>query len=140
MKNTDKMTKKEKWPEADFITVKQLKDFTNALGQTQVYRQSMNWSISNWGCVKARLVGGKWKKIKHEELVVNPLGNNKRKLLLWRVRLWLIDNEVDIMNRPLWSTDVRKLQHNVKRNGKKTLYTTFYLLCRRIKYDMSGVM
>ena len=136
MKNTDKMTKVEKWPVADTITVKQLKDFINTPGQTQVYRQSMNWSISNWDCVKARLSDGSWKKINSEELVVNPIGNNKRKLLLWRVRLWLIDNEVDVTNRPLWSVEIRKLRHDVKRKGKKTLYTTFYLFCKRAHHSI----
>ncbi|KKN32275.1 hypothetical protein LCGC14_0815550 [marine sediment metagenome] len=142
MKNTDKMIKKEKWPKAEFITVKQLKNFIDTPGDRRVYRQSMNWSMTHWDCAKARLATGRWKKINNEDTIFNEKqnGKNKRRFLMWRLRLWLIDNAVDTMNRPLWAMEVKKLRHTAKRNGKKTLYTTFYLLCRRINYGIQGVM
>jgi hypothetical protein len=112
---------------AQLVTVSQLKDMVEGPISVAVFRQTRNWQLKRWNCVQRRLEDGVWRRILHDPEVINHQG--------WSYALWRLKDVImkkrDAHGRRIWYVSMHKIRHGV--------YMTYYLVCKRIHYSISGI-
>lgn len=98
-----------------------------------IFRQTLNVKTQTWWCPKIRTSNGKWRTIKHRELVCSPqlFGENIYKFSLWKIREYM-DSLYYAEDMKIWRCgDIYKV--------RVYPYSYFFLKCERIFHSIHGI-
>jgi len=122
----------DKYPKAIRRRTNEIESLIRGPGVKEVYRQTKENGIGTWNFPRALQNNGNWRRIKNSRFVITTRKDGSLYTVFAIWRMWEIKHKVkDKEGRRLW--DAKIYATRTKR------HTFYYLICRKIPKDISGI-